>query len=60
MDNYIVMFVERSMIVGGDREYVGIVVGAAAIVAAAAAAAAVAVGSSWVDGGAGLGHVAPC
>ena len=45
------------MIVDGDRGCVGIAVGAAAVVAAAAAAA---VGSSRVDGEAGLDHVAPC
>ena len=50
------MWVERPMIVD-DRECVGIAVAAAAIVAAAAAAA---VGSSRVDGGAGLDHEAPC
>ena len=53
------MWVERPMIVDGDRECVGIAVAAAAIVAAAAAAATAAVGSSRVDGGAGLGLVAP-
>ena len=40
------------MIVDGDRGCVGIAVGAAA--------AAAAVGSSRVDGEAGLDHVAPC
>ena len=54
------MLVERPMIVGGDREYVGIAFGAAAVVAAAAAAAAAAVDSSQVACGVGLGHVAPC
>ena len=49
------------MIVDGDRGCVGIAVGAAAVVAAAAVAtAAAAVGSSRVDGEAGLDHVAPC
>ena len=58
MDGSEFMWVERSMIVDGDRGCVGIAVGAAAVVAAAAAAAAV--GSSRVDGEAGLDHVAPC
>ena len=47
------------MIVDNDGGCVGIAAGAAAVGAAAAASAA-AVGSSRVDGEAGLDHVAPC
>ena len=47
------------MIVDNDGGCVGIAAGAAAVGAAAAASAA-AVGSSRVDSGAGLDHVAPC
>ena len=51
------MLVERPMIVGDDRGFAGIAVGAAA---GAAAAAAAAVGSSRAVCGVGLDHVEPC
>ena len=53
------MWVERPMIID-DRQCVGIAVGAATVVSAAVVAAVAVVGSSRVDGGAGLGHVALC